>query len=72
MPRTPARNMDDIAVVGMPETVDIASMMRDEYDTGGGDGIYPTYMTDSGGNVITNPMEVNREKHGLSCSYLDI
>jgi hypothetical protein len=66
------RLMDDIAVVGMPETVDIAAMMRDERDTGGGDGIYPTHMTDSGGNVITNPMEVNREKHGLRCSYLDM
>jgi hypothetical protein len=59
------RLMDDIAVVGMPETVDIAAMMRDERDTGGGDGIYPTHMIDSGGNVMTNPMEVNREKHGL-------
>jgi hypothetical protein len=56
----------------MPDTVDVAAMMRDERDTGGSDGIYPTHMTDSGGNVITNPMEVNREKHGLSCSYLDM
>jgi hypothetical protein len=66
------RLMNDIAVVGMPDTVDVAAMMRDERDTGGSDGIYPTHMTDSGGNVITNPMEVNREKHGLSCSYLDM
>jgi hypothetical protein len=57
------RLMDDIAVVGMPDTVDVAAMMRDERDTGGGDGMYPT---------ITNPMEVSREKHGLSCSYLDM
>jgi hypothetical protein len=66
------RLMDDIVVVGMPETVDIAAMMRDERDTGGGDGIYPTHMTESGGNVITDPMEVNKEKHGLSCSYPDM
>jgi hypothetical protein len=29
------RIMDDIAVVGMPDTVDVAAMMGDERDTGG-------------------------------------
>jgi hypothetical protein len=52
------RLMNGIAVVGMPDTIDVAAMMRDECDIGGGDGICPAHITDSGGNVITNPMEV--------------
>jgi hypothetical protein len=34
--------------------------------------MYPTYMTDNDGNVRMNPIKVNREKHGLTCSYLDM
>jgi hypothetical protein len=66
------RLMDDIAVVGMPAAVDVADMLRDERATGGTDGAYPTHMTDISGNVTLNPMEVNKEKHGLVCSYLDM
>jgi hypothetical protein len=65
-------SVDDIAVVGMPVNIDVASMLKDERATGGSDGVYPTYMTDNDGNVIINPTEVNQEKHGLSCSYLDM
>eukprot|EP00953_Heterococcus_sp_UTEX-ZZ885_P002695 1971-Heterococcus_DN1.PRE.1 len=57
------RLMDDIAVVGMPATVDVSAMLRDERDTGGSDGVYPTHLTDAAGNITLNPMEVNREKH---------
>jgi hypothetical protein len=32
--------------VGIPDTVDVAAMMRNKRDKGGGDGIYPTHMTD--------------------------
>jgi hypothetical protein len=66
------RLMDDIAVVGMPAAVDVADMLRDERATGGTDGVYPTHMTDNNGNVTLNPMEVNKEKHGLVCSYSDM
>ena len=66
------RLMDDIAVVGMPDTIDTAAMLRDERETDGSNGVYPTYMTDTNGNVTLNPMEVNKEKHGLTCSYLDM
>jgi hypothetical protein len=66
------RLMDDIASVGMPSTVNIAALLRDERASGGTDGVYPTQMTDIDGIVIQNPMEVNREKHGLTCSYLDM
>jgi hypothetical protein len=66
------RLMDDIAVVGMPASKDVAAMLLDERVTRGTDGIYPAHMTDSRGNVITNPMQVNKEKHGLTCSYLDM
>jgi hypothetical protein len=66
------RLMDDMAIVGMPAAVDVADMLRDEHATGGTDGVYPTHMTDDGGNDTLNPMEVNKEKHGLVCSYLDM
>jgi hypothetical protein len=45
------RLLDDIAVVGRPAAVDVADMLRDERATGGTDGVYPTHMTDNGGNV---------------------
>ena len=64
--------MDDIAVVGMPDTIDTAAMLRYERETGGSDGVYPIYMTDTNGDVTLNPMEVNEEKYGLTCSYLDM
>jgi hypothetical protein len=66
------RLMDDIAVVGMPASIDVAAMLRDERITGGTDGNYPAHMTHSTVNVITNPIKVNKEKHGLTCSHLDM
>jgi hypothetical protein len=56
----------------MPATINVAMILRDERDTGGSDGVYPTLITDSDRTVKMNPMEVNREKHGLNCSYLDM
>ena len=35
--------MDDIAVVGMPDTIDMAAMLRDERETGGSDVISYVY-----------------------------
>jgi hypothetical protein len=56
----------------MPATVDVSAMLRDERDSGGSDGVYPTHLTDAAGDIRLNPMEVNREKHGLQSSYLDM
>jgi hypothetical protein len=72
-----SRLIDDIGLAGVDKSPDeLTALMCDTRQTTDGsakhDGVYPAVVTDHDGTLISNPMQLNLERQGLCCAFLDL